>query len=124
MWDSWSGNRDKLLVPGLVLLVLRLGGGGGGGGLVAGGGGGLVAGLGCRHLRSRILGGHGRRQVVGLRLEAVGIGHIGDCVGDAVVVGVAVLALHRVARLITVAGHRLARLGGADAVLSLETTKI
>ena len=113
----------KLLVSGLVLLVLRLGGGrlvaGGGGRLVAGGGGRLVAGLGHRHLRGRVLGGHGRRQMVTIHLDAVGVGRVGDGVGDAVVTDVAVLALDLVAGVIAVAGHRLAGLGGGDAVLSL-----
>ena len=104
------------LVPGHIRLVPRLGGGG----LVArgGGGGGLVAGLGRRR---RVLGGRGRRQVVGLRLEAVLVGPVVDGVGDTVGADIAVLALDLVARVITVAGHRLARLGGRDAVVSLET---
>ena len=92
---------------------------GGGGGLVAGGGGGLVAGLGHRHLRGRVLGGHGRRQVGTLRLEAVVVGGV----GVAVVVGVAVLALDGVAGITAIASHRLARLGGRDAVLGLVAAK-
>ena len=110
-----------LLVAGLVGLVLGLGLGRGR--LVAGRGRRLVAGLGHRHLRGRVLGGHGRRQVGALRLEAVGVGGVGDGVGVAVVVGVAVLALDSVAGLTAIASHGLARLGGRDAVLSLEAVE-
>ena len=114
IWGDICSRSDQLLVAGLVLGL-----GLGGGGLVAGGGGGLVAGLGHRHLRGRVLGGHGCRQMVTLRLEAVGVGRVFDGVGDTVVTGVAVLALDGVARLTAVAGHGLARLGGGDSVLSL-----
>ena len=93
----------------LVRLVMRR----------SGGGRGLVTGLGHRHLRGRVLGGHGRRQVGTLRLVAVVVGGVGDGVGVAVVVGVAVLALDSVAGVATIASHGLARRGGRDAVLSL-----
>ena len=75
-----------------------------------------------RHLRGRVLGGHGRRQVVALRLEAAGVGPVGDGVADAVVACVAVLALDSIARLgVRGVGVRLARLGDGDVVLGLET---
>ena len=99
------------LVLGLVRLVVGLAGGRGLGN--------LVTGLGQRHLRGRVLGGHGRRQMGTLRLETAGVGSVGDGVGVAVVTEVAVLALGSVAGLTAVAVHGLARLGGIDAVLSL-----
>ena len=83
----------------------------------------LVAGLGHRHLRGRVLGGHGRRQVGTLRLEAVAVGGVGDGVGVAVVVGVAVLALDSVAGITAIAIHGLARRRSRDAVLSLVAAK-
>ena len=73
------------------------------------------------HLRSRVLGGHRSRQVGTLRLEAVGVGHVDDLVDNTVGTGVAELAVDVIALLIAVSLHRPARLGGVDAVLSLET---
>ena len=74
-----------------------------------------------RRLRGRVLGGHRGGQVGALRLEAVGVGHVDHLVDNTVGTGVAELTVDVIALLVAVSLHRLARLGGVDAVLSLET---
>ena len=74
-----------------------------------------------RRLRGRVLSGHRGGQVVALRLEAVGVGHVDHLVDNTVGTGVAELAVDVIALLIAVSLHRPARLGGVDAVLRLET---
>ena len=74
-----------------------------------------------RRLRGRVLGGHRGGQVGALRLEAVGVGHVDHLVDNTVGTGVAELTVDVIALLVAVSLHRLARLGGVDAVLRLET---
>ena len=74
-----------------------------------------------RRLRGRVLGGHRGGQVGALRLEAVGVGHVDHLVDNTVGTGVAELTVDVIALLVTVSLHRLAGLGGVDAVLRLET---
>ena len=109
----YSREHCQILLVRLVRLVLGLDG--------LGGRGRLVIALGHhRHLRGRVLGGHRDGQVGALRLVTVHAGRVGDGVGVAVVVGVAVLSLDSIAGLAAVASHGLARLGGRDAVLRFE----
>ena len=112
--DISSGNNLPWSIPdsSLVRLVLGLDG--------LGGRDRLVIALGHhRHLRGRVLGGHRDGQVGALRLVAVHAGRVGDGVGVAVVVGVAVLSLTGVARLAAVVGHGPARVRGRNAILRL-----
>ena len=106
-----------LLVAGLVsdddALILRLR-------LVVGGGHFVIIVI-IRRLRGRVFGGHRGGQVGALRLEAVGVGHVDHLVDNTIGTGVAELTVDIIALLVAVSLHRLARLGGVDAVLSLET---
>ena len=106
-----------LLVAGLVAdddaLILRLR-------LVVGGGHFVIIVI-IRRLRGRVFGGHRGGQVGALRLEAVGVGHVDHLVDNTVGTGVAELTVDIIALLVAVSLHRLARLRGVDAVLSLET---
>ena len=74
-----------------------------------------------RRLRGRVLGGHRGGQVGALRLEAIGVGHVDHLVDNTVGTGVAELTIDVIALLVAISLHRLARLGGVDAVLRLET---